>query len=1058
MLPSPQFPFSRLMVRLLATALLVSVASGAAAKPKLSIGKAKWRNGHLLVSGSGPKSMKAASVELYDSSGRLLGTQAAQGRRFSFSLTPDRAELLCAVQVKAGGLTTTRPIAGAPNKDCGKAPQCRILSPTPGAAALTVGTEVSFSASAKLKDKKAGPLQLEWDFGGGAMGEDPTPDRIVQAYRKPDTETATVRFVRDNSRYRVRFSATDAKKRRCEDSVEVVVGTAPAGLPDQVAEPPAPALGSQLSGIKDDYVVLPFEDWTMQMDSDAAFMPNIYNATSPSIHNLRAVVYQKALQPVVLGTDKIQLKYSAGSNPADPVGSGSINSTSQNWPLNDDIKVFSPMLTATVQKSQLWEKYTGRADDEKSDSYKPHFWAAFGSNYPFNGVPESARPYPDEGYLIGPGKQNDPEANGSFMPGKADPYKANDPQPFGSYNDKEGLHEVKMLPLSDVDDQGRINPFPLFRVQAVKDDQVKATADAVMTNGRDFHCRGCHARGKIAANPNAPHTKAAFASTPAGHMQTGPLTPIDKPEFFEPENDSIYAQEHAAALNFSSLHDFYDGYTFLKFMQYGSKADMYSPTFLTDKVNVDGPVQCTGCHATPQRFVNFGVGPDTWWDGGDHDPASMDYDPNYTVAMHRFHGELQWKDESKSDIKRKTSGIYERWDWKTKGANNTSDTSLFPIFDKETGQQLPMEENCLKCHSGEREQHYRDRMATAGVTCYDCHGDMLAVGEAYPNDYLNHKNKLGSTDLKDYRLAWFDNPDCGSCHTGDGNVGADQSGGFFSAGVMKQAFDPSDPSATTRPVDKADPNGRRFSAAPVKNYQTDITTSLMTMDSNMEYIYTDVTRTFDAPLFRFGRDRHGDVPCAACHGAAHAIWPNRDPNANDNVTALQLQGHTGTLLECNVCHTTESFAKLEDLDGGANFSGDATAGILGGPHDLHPVNDPYWWKDAKDATDTNADGTTAGGWHNNYAKLPGMKGEDQCAACHGKDHKGTRLSKTPVDRTFDFSDFKFGPLSKVGFKSRVIQVKAGTPIGCDTCHDLPTSFYCSPSTSQPRGTPSCPTP
>ncbi|WP_255556540.1 hypothetical protein [Methylococcus sp. Mc7] len=195
-------------------------------------------------------------------------------------------------------------------------------------------------------------------------------------------------------------------------------------------------------------------------------------------------------------------------------------------------------------------------------------------------------------------------------------------------------------------------------------------------------------------------------------------------------------------------------------------------------------------------------------------------------------------------------------------------------------------------------------------------------------------------------------------------------------------------------------------------------------------------------LYRAGKDSHGNVACGACHGPAHGVWPNRDPSSNDNVTALQLQGHTGTILECNVCHTADSFAKKEDLDGG-QYSGDAKAGILGGPHDMHPVNDPYWWKGAQ-GDGANSDGTTYGGWHNDYAKLPGMKGEDQCAACHGNDHKGTRLSKTPVDRVFDFRGFNAKKLKKAGFKSKVVKVAAGTPIGCDTCHSLETSFKGSP--------------
>jgi hypothetical protein len=188
--------------------------------------------------------------------------------------------------------------------------------------------------------------------------------------------------------------------------------------------------------------------------------------------------------------------------------------------------------------------------------------------------------------------------------------------------------------------------------------------------------------------------------------------------------------------------------------------------------------------------------------------------------------------------------------------------------------------------------------------------------------------------------------------------------------------------------------------------------------------------TATATSFRLGKDSHGDVPCAACHGAAHAIWPNRNPNANDNVTALQLQGHSGPLLECNVCHTADSYTRKADLDSRAALN--LPTGILGGPHNLHPVNDPNWWKAAEGDT-ANESGTTRGGWHNDYARIEGTAGEDQCAACHGNDHKGTRLSRTPVAREF---------LDENG---KAVKVKAGGIIGCNLCHSIEKSCTDSPN-------------
>ncbi len=54
-------------------------------------------------------------------------------------------------------------------------------------------------------------------------------------------------------------------------------------------------------------------------------------------------------------------------------------------------------------------------------------------------------------------------------------------------------------------------------------------------------------------------------------------------------------------------------------------------------------------------------------------------------------------------------------------------------------------------------------------------------------------------------------------------------------------------------------------------------------------------------LFRQSRG-HGGLFCSACHGSPHAILPSRE--ANDNLQNIRLQGHAGTLSDCNVCHVT----------------------------------------------------------------------------------------------------------------------------------------------------------
>jgi hypothetical protein len=45
---------------------------------------------------------------------------------------------------------------------------------------------------------------------------------------------------------------------------------------------------------------------------------------------------------------------------------------------------------------------------------------------------------------------------------------------------------------------------------------------------------------------------------------------------------------------------------------------------------------------------------------------------------------------------------------------------------------------------------------------------------------------------------------------------------------------------------------------------------------------------------------HNGVMCASCHGSPHAITPTVTPN--DNIQALTIQGYTGTISNCVVCH------------------------------------------------------------------------------------------------------------------------------------------------------------
>jgi len=408
---------------------------------------------------------------------------------------------------------------------------------------------------------------------------------------------------------------------------------------------------------------------------------------------------------------------------------------------------------------------------------------------------------------------------------------------------------------------------------------------------------------------------------------------------------------------------------------------------------------------------------------------------------------------------------------------NNWNPTLYPMHTQgelmlQFGEKVAMENNCVKCHTGATEKSYRDVHHAAGMKCDNCHGDMLAVGMVYPNEGYNVNMSMAgavgddtstkSDEPADFRRPWLDEPDCGSCHIGDANLKADgqvvfgsehnnhgrvDTGGkygldkLYSAGALKQGWLNGDKAART-----LDPINARFAVMPVLEQRPEKTTTS----------YAD--QPISTTLFRKSYDVHSkggnQLTCSSCHGGSHAIWPNQDPDANDNQTAKQLQGYDGNIVECSVCHVKDDFKTgLVATDGGESGLGvgqgvregtvvsaaSTTNGkaFLAGPHGMHPVGDESWYKHASGAAANTSKGkhnpNLNGGWHNDMAKMPGPDGEDQCAACHGADHKGTRLSRTLVDRTL------------TNAKGKAIQVKAGTIIGCNTCHDLKKSFSGAPN-------------
>jgi hypothetical protein len=1136
------------------TALLVTPlgAAWAAKAPITATATLVKKTGKITIKGRTAAGIAPnAAISVYDPASQIMLYSQKSDAKRAFTIELPRSARPCLLRVEAGGSQTVLKVAGAP-KACKTALSCAIASPV-GDQAITEGQAQHFAA--RVTAPKGAALSYAWSTGDGA------PEATAAQFDHPFPHSG---------RYRIALTVKDNAGHQCIDDVVVAVAPPKGANPyGKVAERAAPGRAEALNAPDGAYVVLPFEETGMQGGS-MIHLP--YNPLIP-YNALNAQVIQKVKQkPQLIEPSAVDVFYSAASNPTDPVGGDSINSTSQNLFADGQAGVnFDPLTSqfdpktllptdnkfiaghdfreARIAKNELWDRahqpnatgpQTGRSIADTQSTATPP--------YPLAQPDQSMRGYVDNA------------AGVRQMPGIANPYRANDPQKLDYLADQQAFIG-QFIPASDIDDQGRTNPYPLFRVEAMdKSGRTVAKTDAVYTTASETGCRECHTPGGIAANEEVwrtPVTEAELKSpdgspgpaTGAGSFDPGadatkPWPPAihnrfddkiaDNPAFtnlgvnvpkdqnglrtdrvkasrwarFDPATgkptgetsptkpadatnwklqvqlnfreagevggDGWIDREKAALFNTLVMHDymvFYGPTPATGKLWPASYSTQVADSYADDlgKSRAQPMYFCAGHHFSQLKFDN-GV-------------ASRSYPTNrsdYSRAFHAFHGKLQvykkdvtaqesadGQPHKKGELIRDLRGhpkMFGGRGWDSQhdddngvpvnpatgaktvpaydAAKNNWRPDLFPMDPNGElmlpfGEKVGMEENCTKCHTGRTEKSYRDIHHARGLTCENCHGDMLAVGNVYPNPGFN-ANLTGAGayvgDSIHFRRPWLDEPDCGSCHMGDGNL-VD-----FSAGVMKTAFDAGDKSGRSR-----DPLNARFAVMPHKEERPEKAT--------VNGVTTFVKQPLSQALYRKSADVHGSgangtLTCSTCHGGSHAIWPNPDPNANDNVTAKQLQGYDGNIVECSVCHIKDDFKEgLVATDGGASGLGvaqgvrdgtvvNATSpkAFLAGPHGMHPINDPYWWKEAEGSA-ANKSGTKKGGWHNDFAKKPGPDGEDQCAACHGKNHKGTRLSRALTNRVF------------VNEKGKTVKVPRDGVIGCGLCHSLKKSF-----TGTPRGT------
>lgn len=701
----------------------------------------------------------------------------------------------------------------------------------------------------------------------------------------------------------------------------------------------------------------------------------------PPFQVLLAQVIRKGGEPT-LNPAGVTLQYSAVANPNDPaLGKAALNG------LRLDGRTYKTNFWATVARG----------------AYDPFYPVGLTplTGPPFRVTPDTGLPVPNVEHLYigadGRVKSGDESLTAVLhaMPGIANPYGVNTPQPveehyqdkpfflnfpFGYVAQDVNWHEGAGIPFAAFDDFGRENSYPMVRVQAKNaTGNVLSTVDTVLPISGEASCTNCHSDPADVQNSrsSAPTNRLLAAGLPVA-------TSLDDPDATLPTRVSV---EYAADINVLRLHDLKHGARYVKTScnQAGgncltnpAKRDVCTihagnpnggPSCLTNKALVQHkPVVCQLCHYTPALDLAQ-VGPQAGAPGTQANGRNQVAHKSNSNVMHGHHGALP-------------GNLF---------------PAIPPPLQDATGRitnqatrLTALENSCYQCHPGKNTQCLRGAMFNGGMLCSDCHGSMAQVG----NDFSKNvsPSKPGAFILaKDFytnpatpRVPWANEPGCGSCHTGDANSNLTRLSGALVN--IKDTFGNTD--------------GIRLRQA----FKTGEAKATPIVPANKRFAEPLIPASFNGfanpgagnpKLYRVSNG-HGGVMCEGCHGATHAEWPNANPNANDNITAKQLQGHTGTINECATCHTTSQLP----------------AKTQGGPHGMHLVNDSRFWSEA----------------HKDVAETENQKpGGGTCGACHGSNHLGTVLSRTPVARSWSVE----GSTRKVA---------AGQAVACNLCHSLDKSF------------------
>ena len=350
---------------------------------------------------------------------------------------------------------------------------------------------------------------FDWTLKGGSPNLATTE---APAVSYPDAGTFTTTLVATGSR----GSAT------CTATVQVSGALPEPVLPEPVGQEDNTALLGRDQGT---HVVLGANDLGMHCaDQDDSIF-----SVLPPFNVLHAQVIRRGGTPQILDGSQVDVTYSAASNPSDPVGPDSINSTSANWPVG-------ATTGQQVYKGNFWDINPDTGNPQGFDTYEPLF---FGLLSPAAVLQDLGLPAPETTLLTDclPGPLGDGASDGSdcafeqqAMPGISDPYYANEPeamhfdrdtgffadllgsansipgvvgQPLGGVINNVNWFRADGIPILPVDDSGRDNAYPLVRVMAKQGGLSVASTDVVLPVAAEADCRALPCRADRLCGPRS---------------------------------------------------------------------------------------------------------------------------------------------------------------------------------------------------------------------------------------------------------------------------------------------------------------------------------------------------------------------------------------------------------------------------------------------------------------------------------------------------------------------------------------------------------------------------